>query len=208
MRSNGFAGTAVDQRRLAGFVETRHFQHALDIRFARAVEHGRCHRHADAQILRELQHFLVRQIRHVALVGFFAIGGFQLVAQIGQARLLALPHMRLIGVEHLPDLLAEIGRSPAEMRFQNLPHIHARRHAERIQHDIDRRAVFEIRHVLDRHDARDDALVAVTAGHLVARLQLALHGDEHLDHLHHARRQFVAALQLARPCPRNASSAR
>ncbi len=42
----------------------------------------------------------------------------------------------------------------------------------------------------------DDALVAVTAGHLVARLQLALHRHEDLDHLHHARRQFVAALQL------------
>jgi hypothetical protein len=44
--------------------------------------------------------------------------------------------------------------------------------------------------------SRDDTLVAVTAGHLVARLDLALHGDEDLDHLHHARRQFVAALQL------------
>jgi hypothetical protein len=47
-----------------------------------------------------------------------------------------------------------------------------------------------------RQDAADDALVAVTAGHLVARLQLALHRDEHLDHLEHARRQLVAALQL------------
>ena len=43
---------------------------------------------------------------------------------------------------------------------------------------------------------RDDALVAVTAGHLVARLDLALHRDEDLDHLHHAGRQLVAALQL------------
>jgi hypothetical protein len=32
--------------------------------------------------------------------------------------------------------------------------------------------------------ARDDTLVAVAAGHLVARLKLALHGDEDLDHLH------------------------
>src|SRR3546814_7894567 len=47
-----------------------------------------------------------------------------------------------------------------------------------------------------RHDLGDDALVAVTSGHLVARLQLALHRDEHLDHLHDARRQLVAALQL------------
>ena len=36
----------------------------------------------------------------------------------------------------------------------------------------------------------------MTTGHLVARLQLALHRDEHLDHLHHARRQIVAATDL------------
>ena len=42
----------------------------------------------------------------------------------------------------------------------------------------------------------DDALVAVTAGHLVAGLELALHRDEDLDHLHHARRQVVAAADL------------
>jgi hypothetical protein len=39
-------------------------------------------------------------------------------------------------------------------------------------------------------------LVAVAASHLVAGLDLALHGDEDLDHLHHTRGQFVAALQL------------
>ncbi|KMS93969.1 hypothetical protein BVRB_026110, partial [Beta vulgaris subsp. vulgaris] len=44
--------------------------------------------------------------------------------------------------------------------------------------------------------ARHDPLVAVTAGHLVARLDLALHSDEDLDHLHDARRHFVAALDL------------
>ncbi len=58
------------------------------------------------------------------------------------------------------------------------------------------RAVLEERHVLARHDQRHDALVAVTAGHLVAGLDLALHGDEDLDHLHDAGRQLVAALQL------------
>ena len=36
----------------------------------------------------------------------------------------------------------------------------------------------------------------MAAGHLVAGLDLALHRDEDLDHLHHAGRQFVAALQL------------
>ena len=69
------------------------------------------------------------------------------------------------------------------------------RHAERIEHDVDRRAVGEVRHVLLGEDAREHALVAVTARHLVADLELALDGDEHLHHLDDARRQLVAALQ-------------
>ena len=82
------------------------------------------------------------------------------------------------------------------MGLENLADIHAARHAERIEHDVGMRAVLEERHVLDRHDLRHHALVAVAAGHLVAGLDLALHRDEDLDHLHHAGRQLVAALQL------------
>jgi hypothetical protein len=45
-------------------------------------------------------------------------------------------------------------------------------------------------------DTRDNTLVAVTAGHLVTWLDLALHSNKDLDHLHDARRHFVAALDL------------
>ncbi len=82
------------------------------------------------------------------------------------------------------------------MGLEDLADVHARRHAERIEHDVGMNAVLEERHVLDRHDLRHHALVAVAAGHLVAGLDLALHRDEDLDHLHHAGRQFVATLQL------------
>ena len=54
------------------------------------------------------------------------------------------------------------------------------------------RAVLQVRHVLFRQDAADDALVAVTTGHLVADLELALDGDVDLHHLDHARRKLVA----------------
>src|SRR3954469_11604839 len=54
----------------------------------------------------------------------------------------------------------------------------------------------QVRHVLFRQDARDDALVAVTAGHLVADRQLALHRHVRLHQLDHARRQLVAATNL------------
>jgi hypothetical protein len=46
-----------------------------------------------------------------------------------------------------------------------------------------------------RAGSRQHALVAVAPGHLVADLQLALDGDEHLDHLDDAGRQLVARLE-------------
>ena len=103
---------------------------------------------------------------------------------------------RLVGIDQLADLPAHAGAGPAEMRFQNLADIHAARHTQRVEHDVRMRAVLEERHVLDRNDLGDHALVAVTAGHLVAGLHLALHGHEDLDHLHDAGRHFVAALHL------------
>src|SRR5690606_15820209 len=102
----------------------------------------------------------------------------------------------LPGFQQTGDLLAQTGGGPTQVGLEDLTDVHARRHAQRVQHHIDVGAVFQVRHVLDRQDLGDDALVPVTAGHLVARLQLALHGHEDLDHLHDARRHLVAALQL------------
>ena len=79
------------------------------------------------------------------------------------------------------------------MGFEDLADIHAAGHAQGIEHDVDR--VPSSRYGMSSigTDAADHALVAVAARHLVAGLKLALHRNEHLDHLHHARRQFVAA---------------
>ena len=87
-------------------------------------------------------------------------------------------------------------RGPAEMRLQHLADIHARRYAQRIQADIDRRAVLHVRHVFDRHDFGNHAFVAVPPGHFVAGLQVSLDRDEHLDDFQHARRQVVAFLDF------------
>jgi hypothetical protein len=80
--------------------------------------------------------------------------------------------------------------------FEDLTDVHAARHAQRVEQDVDRRSVLHERHVLVRHDAGDDALVAVTTGHLVTDRQRTLGRDVDLDHLEHARRQLVAALHV------------
>src|SRR5579864_8481436 len=88
----------------------------------------------------------------------------------GQPRLLQLFDDRFHrrAVEHGScDLLADGGRDPAEVRLQHLAEVHTARHAERVEHDVDRCAVRKVRHVLGGHDPGDHALVAVAAGHLV-----------------------------------------
>ena len=94
------------------------------------------------------------------------------------------------------DLPAERPRRPAEVALEDLPDVHTRRNAERVEHDVDRVAVLQVRHVLFGQDARDDTLVAVATGHLVADRQLALDGDVDLDHLDDARRELVTLGQL------------
>jgi len=89
-------------------------------------------------------------------------------------------------------IASELSRSPAEIGLEDLAEIHTRRHAEGIEDDVDRGAVGHVGHILDRDDLGDDALVAVTAGHLVAHHQLALLGDVDLGELNDARRKFVA----------------
>src|SRR5262249_54999673 len=56
----------------------------------------------------------------------------------------------------------------AEVRFQNLTDVHSARHAEWIQHDLNRSSVREERHVFFRNDARNHALVSVASRHFIA----------------------------------------
>ncbi len=87
---------------------------------------------------------------------------------------------------------------PPEVGLQQLADVHTRRHAERVQDDVDGASVGEERHVLDRQHLGDDTLVAVAAGELVALLDLALLGHVHPDELVDARRQVVARLAAER----------
>ncbi len=87
----------------------------------------------------------------------------------------------------------------AEVGLEHLAHVHPARHAERVQDDVDRGAVGQVRHVLDREDLGDDALVAVAAGQLVALGDLALLGHVDPDQLVHAGRQLVGVVAGEHP---------
>ena len=82
----------------------------------------------------------------------------------------------------------------AQMDLQHLTDVHTGGNAQGVQHDIQRGAVGQEGHILLGQHAGHDALVAVTAGHLVAGLDLAALGDVDANHLIHAGPQLVAVL--------------
>ena len=99
----------------------------------------------------------------------------------------------------LPSTSQPVLATQPEVGLEHLADVHPARHAERVEHDVDRGAVLEERHVLDREDLGDDALVAVPTGQLVALGDLALLGDVDPDQLVDARRQLVAVLAGEHP---------
>ena len=161
----------------------------LDLLLGRAVEHRRRERHAAVQVARQLDRLRRRSSDSRSSRACRS-------SCRSSSRNLRSSATLACALQHLADRWPEALRGPAQVRLEDLADVHPRRHAQRIQHDVDRRAVGHVRHVFDRHDLRDHALVAVAAGHLVARLQAALDRDVHLDHLLHARRQLVALREL------------
>ena len=82
----------------------------------------------------------------------------------------------------------------AQVHFQHLTDVHTGRHAQRIQHDLQGRTVGQEGHILFAQDAGHNALVAVTAGHLVAHADLTLLSNVDANHHVHAGAQLVLVL--------------
>src|SRR5690606_8166360 len=105
-------------------------------------------------------------------------------------------------LEPLRPLLGETGDvpaaagEPAEVDLQDLSGVHPGRDAERVEDDVDRGAVLQERHVLDRQDLGDDALVAVAAGELVTVGDLALLRDVDAHQLVDTGGELVALLAV------------
>ena len=63
---------------------------------------------------------------------------------------------------------------PTKMVFKQLTNIHTRRYTQRIQDNVNWRTVCQVRHVLNRQNARNNTLVTMTTRKLVALLNLTL----------------------------------
>ena len=96
-----------------------------------------------------------------------------------------------MGGGHLPA--QGLGRV-AQVDLQHLADVHTGRHAQRVQHDIQRSAVGQVGHILLRQNAGNDTLVTVTAGHLIAHGDLTLLGNIDTNHLIDTGRQLIAVL--------------
>ena len=82
------------------------------------------------------------------------------------------------------------------MRLQDLAYIHPGGNAQWIEDNVHRRPILEIGHVLLGKYSGQNALVSVTAGHLVPYGQLPFDRDVHLDQLDHARGELISGLQF------------
>src|SRR6478672_6231994 len=158
------AGAAVEQPRLAG---------AADEALAVARLRGRVEQARDLLLARTVEH-----------------RGSDAGARLGRARVLRDE----AGPVGLALDVPAAGGGPAEVDLQDLADVHTTGDTERVEHDVDGRAVLEERHVLDRQDLGDDALVAVTAGELVTVGDLALVRDVDAHELVDTRGKVVALL--------------
>src|SRR5687767_1614753 len=182
------AGPAVTEGNLARCRQTGFLKQIKDLFFRGTVENRR----------RDMNAFT---ILFGKLVDFRLFGTVDQFISLARAEILfQAPPQAItvagVGAQHFVDLLPETARRPTEVSFENLTDVHARRNAERIQDDVNRRPILQIGHVLFGENSGNDALIAVPAGHFVADLKLAHDGDKDFDHLNDARRKLIAAFEF------------
>src|SRR5262249_23676383 len=104
------AGAPVMQRYLAGMVEAGQVQHLLDVAFLRPAEPRGGDRYAVTQVAPELDQLLLLERLDGLVLAIDLLQGFLEGPEL-------LPG--IVGVNRLPDALAEARTRPAEMRFQD-----------------------------------------------------------------------------------------
>ena len=128
-----------------------------------AVENRSSRRNAVLQMRNHFQKIRFAHRSNIALILFLAINLFQACIEFIKGLFASL-----VLFAHFIELLAEFFGGPPQVSFQNLPDVHTRRHAQRIEHDVNRRAVFHVRHILQRQNAGNRTLVTVTSGNFIA----------------------------------------
>ena len=181
-------GPSVEEKHLSGGTFAGELQHLLHLRLARSVEHVGVHRNASAELSDQLLEILLRQFLERLIDLGRAVDFLEVLDELLLGEVL---------LNQLVDPFPQATRRPTEVGLQNLSHVHARRNAQRIEHEIDRTTVHHIRKVLLRQNPGDDSLVPVAAGHLVADGEFALDRDIDLDDLDHPRRKLVPLGQAA-----------
>ena len=83
------------------------------------------------QIVTQLEKLILVHARDLLVDDLVAVD----LAQLEDQRLTRGAGAAII-IHQLADLLPEVGTRPAQMRLQDLADVHARRHAQRVQHDI------------------------------------------------------------------------
>jgi hypothetical protein len=109
--------------------------------FGGAVEHRGGEGHALGQLAGHLDDVGVAQRTERFLLARAVVQLSMKLAQFGHGRFL---------LQHVADAVADALGGPAQVHFEHLAHVHARRHAQRVQHDVARRAVGHVGHVFDR----------------------------------------------------------
>jgi hypothetical protein len=120
-------GTAVKHGRLTRRLEACLFEHDHNVGFLGAVEDRGRDRHTLGEVFAETHQAVVVEVGDVAVASKqftdFATERLQVART-------------LVGADHLVDLLAHAGAGPTQVGFKDLADVHARRHAEWVQHDV------------------------------------------------------------------------
>src|SRR5690606_11043021 len=71
----------------------------------------------------------------------------------------------------------EFQTRPTQYGFEDLPQVHPRGYAQRVEANVNGGSVFKERHVLFANDPCHHTFVTVTAGHLITNFQFTFLGD-------------------------------
>ena len=137
-RAGGGSALALVRRRL----DAGQLEQILDRLFRCAVKHRRCHRHTVSQVTGQLHELVVVQgLQVLDATGTVVVHGLQELANLGSL---------LLFLDHCVDLVAKALGSQAQVGLQNLSDVHTRWYTQWVQHNINRRSIWEERHIFNR----------------------------------------------------------